>query len=69
MNIITACSKLYLKGQPYVGVVIDDQNVRLTHLATYPVLGKLERARKKIPTSFFGILKAHVMAGKLHPDH
>jgi hypothetical protein len=69
MNIIATRLETYLEGLPHVGIVIDDQNVRLTHLGTYPVPGKLERERKKIPTSFFGVLKAHFIAGKLHSDH
>jgi hypothetical protein len=51
-----------------IGVVIDDQNIRFTHFATSLVPGKLEREHLKIPKLFFGILKAHVIAGKLHPD-
>ena len=68
MNIKTVRTETYLQGLPHVGIVIDDQNVRFTHFATYLVPGKLERERKKIPTRFFGILKVYFMAGKLYLD-
>jgi hypothetical protein len=69
MNVIATRLETCLERLPNVGIVIDDQNVRLTQLGTYPVPGKLERERKKIPTFFFGVLKAHFIAGKLHSDH
>jgi hypothetical protein len=70
MNIIATRLEPCLEGLPNVGIVIDDQNVRLTHLGTYTVtvLGKLERERNKTPTRLFGILKAHFIAGKLYLD-
>jgi hypothetical protein len=37
MNIITVRPETNLEGLPHVGIVIDDQNVRLTHFATYLV--------------------------------
>jgi hypothetical protein len=35
MNVIAIRFETYLEGQPHVGIVIDDQNVRLTHCATF----------------------------------
>jgi hypothetical protein len=64
MNVIATRLETYLEGLPLVGIVIDDQNVRLTHFATYLVARKLER--RSFPTRFFGILKANVIAGKLY---
>jgi hypothetical protein len=43
MNIITVRPETNLEGLPHVGIVIDDQNVRLTHFATYLVPAKLGR--------------------------
>jgi hypothetical protein len=68
MNIITVRPETYLEGMPHVGIVIDDQNVRLTHFATYLVPGKLEREGKRIPPRFFGILKVYFITGKLYLD-
>lgn len=66
MHIVTVRTETHLEGLPYVGIVIDDQNIRFTHFATYFVPGKLERELKKIPTRLFGIFKLHFMAGKLY---
>jgi hypothetical protein len=50
VNIITVRPETNLEGLPHVGIVIDDQNVRLTHFATYLVPAKLERERTKLPS-------------------
>jgi hypothetical protein len=68
IHIVATRLEPYLEGLPNFGVVIHDQNVRLTHFATYLVIGKLERDRKEIFTQFFDILKALLIAGKLYPD-
>src|ERR1700691_3661317 len=47
-NIIAARLKTYLEGLPHVGIVIDDQNVRLTHFGTYLVIRKLWESIKRL---------------------
>jgi hypothetical protein len=42
MNNIAVRTETYLEGLPNVGIVIDDQNVRLTHFATFLYPGELE---------------------------
>jgi hypothetical protein len=68
MNIITMRPETYLEGLPDVGIVIDDQNVRLIHLATYLLPGKREQEGTKIPAQFFDILKVYFITGKLYLD-
>src|ERR1700728_2722727 len=50
-NIIAARLKTYLEGLPHVGIVIDDQNVRLTHFGTYLVIRKLWEVIKRLSLS------------------
>ena len=69
MNVIAIRLETDLEGLPHVGIVIDDQNVRLTHFGTYLVIRKLWESIKEIPYLVFDILEAHFIAEKLYLDH
>src|SRR5271156_6285043 len=52
MTIIATRLETYFEGLPHVGIVIDDQNILLTHFGTYLVIGKLWKSIKRFPLSF-----------------
>jgi hypothetical protein len=68
MNVIAIRPETDLEGLPHVGIVIDDQNVRLTHFRTYLVIRKLWESIKETPHLIFDILEAHFIAEKLYLD-
>jgi hypothetical protein len=67
VNIIAIRLETYLKGLTHVGIVIDDQNVRLPHFGTYLVIRKLWESIRD-PFVVFDILEADFIAGKLYLD-
>jgi hypothetical protein len=68
MNTIAARLKTYLEGVQHVGIVIHDKNVCSIHFSHLSCTGEAKPRARVDYYSIFGIIRAHLMAGKLYQD-